>query len=454
MEKNKRRIMVAVIAAVVLAALVFAFAGCSSSTSILQVTENGTYSTDGYDSVSVEVPSASYDVTISESESDYSGETLVDTIARVRPTVVDVDTYLSNGTSAGSGVIIAGETAGTSGTDSNTAYDKYYIVTNHHVIDDGLSYTIDVLTIDDDGSEYTTVYEAKLVGSAPSRDIAVLSIDPPEGTQLSVATFVADSDTVKVGTEVFAIGNPLGILGGTVTKGIVSATKREVTVDEIGTMTLMQTDTAINSGNSGGGLFDTNGNIVGIINSGYDSYNGQSVEGLNFAIPGNDAKYAAEQLIETHDEDDEGNVTDYGYVEGDALLDVVYSTSALYEDENRTSRNYYVIAQASSADSPFYEAWLNNGSSTIKALLSITVNGTAVDLSPSEGESSYTLYDKATEAFDLITAGAEVTVEYKDIMVGRTSGFFGTSYNYLSGDAKTLTFTAEQYVYTPSYAAA
>ena len=95
MEKNKRRIMVAVIAAVVLAALVFAFAGCSSSTSILQVTENGTYSTDGYDSVSVEVPSASYDVTISESESDYSGETLVDTIARVRPTVVDVDAVLS-----------------------------------------------------------------------------------------------------------------------------------------------------------------------------------------------------------------------------------------------------------------------------------------------------------------------------------------------------------------------
>lgn len=452
MEKNKRRIMVAVIAAVVLAALVFAFAGCSSSTSILQVTENGTYSTDGYDSVSVEVPSASYDVTISESESDYSGETLVDTIERVCPTVVDVDAYLSNGTSAGSGVIIGGETANGYSNDPNTAYDRYYIVTNHHVIDEGLSYTVDVLTIEEDGSEYTTVYDATLIGSAPSRDIAVLVIDPPEGTQLSIATFIEDSDTVKRGTEVFAIGNPLGILGGTVSKGIVSTPKRDVSVEGIGVMTLMQTDTAINSGNSGGGLFDTNGNLVGIINSGYDSYNGQSVEGLNFAIPGNDAKYAAAQLIENHDEDDEGNVTDYGYVEGDALLDVTYSTMTIYEDENRSSINNYVAAQASSTNSPFYEAWLNNDTSTIKAVISVTVNGEKTDLMSNADESSYTLYGRASTAFKQIKADSEVTVEYKDIMVGRL-GMFG-NYQYLGSEVKTVTFTAEQYVYTPVYAAA
>lgn len=458
MEKNKRRIMVAVIAAVVLAALVFAFAGCSSSTSILQVTENGTYSTDGYDSVSVEVPSASYDVTISESESDYSGETLVDTIARVRPTVVDVDAVLSYnlgtgeataGTSAGSGVIIGGETAGVVGTDSNTAYDRYYIVTNHHVINDSgyyhASYSVDVLTIDDDGNESTTVYEAKLIGSSPSRDIAVLVIDPPEGTQLSVATFVADSDTVKVGTEVFAIGNPLGILGGTVTQGIVSATKREVMVEDIGTMTLMQTDTAINSGNSGGGLFDTNGNLVGIINSGYDSYNGQSVEGLNFAIPGNDAKDTAKQLIETHDEDDEGNVIKYGSVTGDVLLNVSYNKYSIYESSSPQSNSKdYVGACATSSSSPLAGDW---GVNYIKALISITVDGTETDLSPNSNESIDSLYAKATAAFDSIEVGSSVTIQYRDIYEIFNKRYFNDS------EIKTLDFEATQYTYIPVSAA-
>lgn len=450
--------MVAVIAAVVLAALVFAFAGCSSSTSILQVTENGTYSTDGYDSVSVEVPSASYDVTISESESDYSGETLVDTIARVRPTVVDVDAVLSYnlgtgeataGTSAGSGVIIGGETAGVVGTDSNTAYDRYYIVTNHHVINDSgyyhASYSVDVLTIDDDGNESTTVYEAKLIGSSPSRDIAVLVIDPPDGTQLSVATFVADSDTVRVGTEVFAIGNPLGILGGTVTKGIVSATKREVTVDEIGTMTLMQTDTAINSGNSGGGLFDTNGNLVGIINSGYDSYNNQSVEGLNFAIPGNDAKDTAKQLIETHDEDDEGNVIKYGSVTGDVLLNVSYNKYSIYESSSPQSNSKdYVGACATSSSSPLASEW---GVNYVKALISITVDGTETDLSPNSNESIDSLYAKATAAFDSIEVGSSVTIQYRDIYEIFNKRYFNDN------EIKTLDFVATQYTYIPASAA-
>lgn len=458
MEKNKRRIMVAVIAAVVLAALVFAFAGCSSSTSILQVTENGTYSTDGYDSVSVEVPSASYDVTISESESDYSGETLVDTIARVRPTVVDVDAILSYnlgtgeataGTSAGSGVIIGGETAGVVGTDSNTAYDRYYIVTNHHVINDSgyyhASYSVDVLTIDDDGNESTTVYEAKLIGSSPSRDIAVLVIDPPDGTQLSVATFVADSDTVKVGTEVFAIGNPLGILGGTVTQGIVSATKREVMVEDIGTMTLMQTDTAINSGNSGGGLFDTNGNLVGIINSGYDSYNGQSVEGLNFAIPGNDAKDTAKQLIETHDEDDEGNVIKYGSVTGDVLLNVSYNKYSIYESSSPQSNSKdYVGACATSSSSPLASEW---GVNYVKALISITVDGTETDLSPNSNESIDSLYAKATAAFDSIEVGSSVTIQYRDIYEIFNKRYFNDN------EIKTLDFVATQYTYIPASAA-
>lgn len=301
---------------------------------------------------------------------------------------------------------------------------------------------MDVLTIAEDGTESTTAYPATLIGSAPKRDIAVLSIDPPDGVELSVATFIADSDTVKIGTEVVAIGNPLGILGGTVTHGIVSTTKREVSVEGIGTMTLMQTDATINGGNSGGGLFDMNGNLIGIINSGYDTYNGQSVEGLNFAIPGNDALFAATSLIDTYD--GTGDTVQYGYIEGDAVTDITYSASAVYESEDRMSRGIYLLAQATSENSPFYEAW-GEDNYYIKAVTSVTVNGTKTDITLGSGESSYVLSDLASEAFGSIRAGDTVTVEYRDVMQGNM-GFWG-SYTYLGQDTKTVTYTAEQYVY-------
>lgn len=374
-----------------------------------------------------------YTVTMLEAQ---AGEerSFIDVLAEIRPSVVDVTSYAETYASAGSGVVIA------SSEDGN----EYYIVTNHHVIVGGGSFTVDVLSISDEG-ETTTAYDATLIGSSMKRDIAVLSVRPPEGTKLSVASFIADSDDVKVGAEVIAIGNPLGILGGTVTHGIVSATKREVSVDEIGTMTLMQTDASINGGNSGGGLFDTNGNLVGIINSGYDSYNGQSVEGLNFAIPANDAKYAAESLIETHVEQG-GKVVSYGYVDGDARMDVSFSTAALYTDSAGRTRGTYLVAAVSGTESPLYREWGEN----TKAILSITVNGTKTDFS-SGGSGSYSMTQLAGELVAGVKAGDEVAIEYRNVLTQSMGPFggFGFGYNYLGSEKKSVTVTAEQYIYEP-----
>jgi serine protease Do len=98
---------------------------------------------------------------------------------------------------------------------------------------------------------------------------------------------------LQVGEDVVAVGNPLGELGGTVTKGIISALDREIAVDKT-TMRLLQTDTAINPGNSGGGMFNTSGQLVGIINA---KSAGAEIEGLGFAIPIDTAKDVIEDLI-------------------------------------------------------------------------------------------------------------------------------------------------------------
>lgn len=408
----KKSALIKLIASAAAAVFAFSLAGCSAAA-------------DG--------EAREYSVTLTET-SGGAELSSAEVLEKIRPTVVDVTSSSETAVSAGSGVII-GTADGTGGGS------EYFIVTNHHVIDGGSSFTVDVLTIADDGAETTSAYGALLVGSSQKRDIAVLSITVPAGVTLKTASFISDSDKVKVGTEVYAIGNPLGILGGTVTHGIVSATKRDVNVGGIGTMTLMQTDALINGGNSGGGLFDISGALVGIINSGYDTYNDMQVEGLNFAIPANDAKYAATSLINTHEEQG-GAVTKYGYVEGDARLDVTFSTSTLYTDASLSGRAVCLVAAASSTGSPLYSAWSNG----VKAVTAITVNGTRHDLSVSSG-SSYALTQEANKTISAVRAGDEVTVEYKDVLT-RQIGFL-SSYNYLGSEVKTASFTAEQYIYEP-----
>ena len=156
-----------------------------------------------------------------------------------------------------------------------------YIVTNYHVIKDATSIRVAFV----DGQ----TYDAKLVGGEAENDVAVLKI---EATGLHALT-LGDSDSLVVGEPVYTIGNPLGELTWSLTDGLVSAKDRSVTTSEGQTMNMLQTNTAINSGNSGGPLFNAYGEVVGITSAKLSS-NGDSseasIEGLGFAIPINDVR--------------------------------------------------------------------------------------------------------------------------------------------------------------------
>ena len=181
--------------------------------------------------------------------------------------------YLSK--SAGSGVVIS---------------ENGYILTCNHVVENARTITVTLNNGD--------VYEAALVGSDASSDLAVLLIEP-RGTL--VAAKQGSSADLVLGEQVIAVGNPLGLLGGTVTNGIISSTERNIIMSDGTQMTLLQTNAAINSGNSGGGLFNLAGQLVGIVNA---KYAAEGVEGLAFAIPIDSAYIVERDLIE------------HGYVRG------------------------------------------------------------------------------------------------------------------------------------------
>jgi Do/DeqQ family serine protease len=157
-----------------------------------------------------------------------------------------------------------------------------YIVTNHHVIDGADQIKVDLT----DGRSF----DAKLVGSDPPSDLAVLKIDASNLTMLTLG----DSDRTRIGDVVLAIGNPLGV-GQTVTMGIISAKGRQTGLSNGSFEDFLQTDAPINQGNSGGALVSTNSELIGI-NSQILSPSGGSI-GLGFAIPSNMARTVSEQLI-------------------------------------------------------------------------------------------------------------------------------------------------------------
>ena len=173
-----------------------------------------------------------------------------------------------------------------------------YIVTNYHVIEAAYQRNYKVSVMFYDG----TTYDATIVGVEESNDIAVLKIDATGLTPV----VVGDSESIQVGEEVYAIGNPLGELAFTMTTGHVSALDRSITTSEsTSAINMFQFDAAVNSGNSGGPLYDSEGKVIGVVTAKYSS---TGVEGLSFAIPINDAIDIANDLITN------------GYVTGKAYL--------------------------------------------------------------------------------------------------------------------------------------
>ena len=250
----------------------------------------------GSDNISMNTPAVIYrdvdDVQTSVDKENGEALNFSSVAALVKDSVVEITTeynvqsawynYVTQG--AGSGVIIS---------------ENGYIVTNAHVITGESSAIADNIIVRlTTGEEFT----ATVIGYDTDADIAVLKI---EATGLSAAV-CGNSDNLAVGEELVVVGNPLGELGGTVTNGIVSATEREISVNGV-KMSLIQTNAAVSPGNSGGGMFNMEGKLVGIINA---KSSGTGVEGLGFAIPINEALGVAEQLMQ------------YGYVRGKTYIGV------------------------------------------------------------------------------------------------------------------------------------
>ena len=276
--------------------------------------------------------------------------------------------YVQQG--AGSGVIIS---------------QDGYILTNNHVINGANSVKVRLR----DGTEY----DATIIGSDSDNDIALLKVN---ATGLSPATF-GDSNSLAVGDYVVAIGNPLGELGGTVTDGIISALARKVTIEDT-QMTLLQTNAQVNPGNSGGGLFNANGELVGIVNA---KQSATEVEGIAFAIPINNVLDILSDLKE------------YGYVTGKVDLgidftDITSDETAFYYGVNQTG--CYVLS-------------VDSGSNAEKA--------------------GVTRGDLVTKVNDTdVSSSSDITTALEKAEVGDTVTFTVSR----RGTSKTISFVLEEYV--------
>lgn len=276
--------------------------------------------------------------------------------------------YVQQG--AGSGVIIS---------------QDGYILTNNHVINGANSVKVRLR----DGTEY----DATIIGSDSDNDIALLKVS---ATGLSPATF-GDSNSLAVGDYVVAIGNPLGELGGTVTDGIISALARKVTIEDT-QMTLLQTNAQVNPGNSGGGLFNANGELVGIVNA---KQSATEVEGIAFAIPINNVLDILSDLKE------------YGYVTGKVDLgidftDITSDETAFYYGVNQTG--CYVLS-------------VDSGSNAEKA--------------------GVTRGDLVTKVNDTdVSSSSDITTALEKAEVGDTVTFTVSR----RGTSKTISFVLEEYI--------
>ena len=276
--------------------------------------------------------------------------------------------YVQQG--AGSGVIIS---------------QDGYILTNNHVINGANSVKVRLRD--------STEYDATIIGSDSDNDIALLKVS---ATGLSPATF-GDSNSLAVGDYVVAIGNPLGELGGTVTDGIISALARKVTIEDT-QMTLLQTNAQVNPGNSGGGLFNASGELVGIVNA---KQSATEVEGIAFAIPINNVLDILSDLKE------------YGYVTGKVDLgidftDITSDETAFYYGVNQTG--CYVLS-------------VDSGSNAEKA--------------------GVTRGDLVTKVNDTdVSSSSDITSALEKAEVGDTVTFTVSR----RGTSKTISFVLEEYV--------
>lgn len=290
-HKTKKGIVILLVLGVVLLSGLSGFAGAYAANSLkLEAGVKGQSGAVSLDSIQLTSTDKASGEVLSISEiAELAADSVVEISTETVTRSSRMRQYISEG--AGSGVVISKDG---------------YIVTNNHVIDGASKIT--VMTHDQKS------YTATLVGKDSKTDLAVLKIS---ATNLQPAVY-GDSSKLVVGELAVAIGNPLGQLGGTVTEGIISALNRDINIDG-STMNLLQTSAALNPGNSGGGLFNEYGELVGIVNA---KSSGSGIEGIGFAIPINTVTGIVDDILA------------FGYVQGRidtglTLLDISDTQTAL-----------------------------------------------------------------------------------------------------------------------------
>lgn len=262
----------AMIAGVLVAAMLAGFGGSAIGNAVFGGSGGGTTVYQGKRPSTV-INTASIDTSKQMTAAEVYAENVNSTVGITTQVTTNFWGYTTQSAASGSGFIYSADG---------------YIITNYHVIESASSIKVTLY----DGKSY----DAQLVGYDESNDVAVLKIDAKDLTPVTIG----DSDNLNVGDSVIAIGNPLGELTFSLTSGAVSALDREVTMSNNVTMELIQTDCAINSGNSGGALFNLYGEVIGITNAKYSgsSGSGASIDNIGFAIPINSVRSIVDSIIE------------------------------------------------------------------------------------------------------------------------------------------------------------
>ncbi len=279
-----------------------------------------------------------------------------------------------------------------------------YIITNYHVVEDSDSITVSLYSGES--------YEAAMIAYDESNDLAILKIEAEGLTPV----ILGDSDNLNVGDPVVAIGNPLGELTFSLTAGNISAKDRKVTMSSNLTMNLLQTDCAINSGNSGGALFNMYGEVIGVTNAKYSSSSSSeaSIDNIGFAIPINDIRSIVESILEK------------GY----------YSKPYLGVSVTDVSREYQIYGlpqgaavQSVAADSPAQDAGLHSGDIITKVgqteITGRTSLGEAIECCQIGEEVSLTVYRQGQTLTLAVTVGEQIQSIETQKQESTSSGYSG-----------------------------
>ncbi len=350
MKKNKFLLLLSFILSISV------FAGCKNISSIINgggdrphTTITSTSGDNKTNEIKFNVATAQKlsDVKMAKEQAEYEEYTnLKLVLKRIRKSVVDIKVTTDNSEVSAYGIVVGtNKVSSDEENDSTSAGEipqtdaevKSYIVTCHHLLLDAKE--IKIRTVE--GDEYS----ASFIGSDPDSDVFVLSVN----TELSPIEAHTDTDTLEVGESVVAIGNPLNTADGSVTSGILSAVPSEINIGEK-SVKLLQTDSAVNSGNTGGALFTSTGFFIGMVDNKYQE-NFSEIQGLGFAIPANELLDITKKLVETSTDNTPG------YIPGKYKL----GYTAKDEYGNLWGTQIYVTIETLDEEGCFYKSNLKVG---------------------------------------------------------------------------------------------